>query len=64
MAELAQAGKQGHDAGVAEAKAGSQLAANSGRQDDLVKSGGTDDAVLADALGVQKTSVGLSADGA
>ncbi len=64
MAELAQAREQSHDTRVAEAKAGSRLAANSGRQGDLVKRGSTDDAVLAHALGVQETSVGLSADGA
>ena len=46
VAELAQAGKQRHDTGVTEAKTGSVLAVNRGRQDDLLKRVGADGAAL------------------
>jgi hypothetical protein len=64
VAELAQAGKQGHDTRVTEAETGSALAVAGGRQHDLLKGVGADRAVLTHALGIQKTPVSLSADGA
>lgn len=60
MKELSQAGKQCHDAGIAEAKSRSPLATNNRRQDDLLEGGSAYGAALAHALGVQETLVGLS----
>jgi hypothetical protein len=63
VAELAQAGKQCHDTGVAEAKSGSTLAVNEGRQHDLLQGVSANGTALTHPLGIQKTPVGLSADG-
>lgn len=52
VAELAQAGKQGHDTRVAEAKARGTLAVNEGRQHDLLKGVGADGTVLTHPLGI------------
>jgi len=62
VAELAQAGEEGHDTGVTKAESGSALAVDRGRQHDLLKGVGADGTVLTHALGMQKTPVGLFAD--
>lgn len=62
VAELAQAGEERHNTGVAEAQARSTLAVNERRQDDLLKGVGANSAALTHPLGIQKTPVDLSAD--
>ncbi len=60
VAELAQAGKQGHNTGVAKAEARDTLAVNERRQYDLQKGVGTNSAAPEESLDVIGAKLGFS----